>query len=65
MFEKGLEFRKHTALHADFGEHFAKRGELDAKFHRYLVEAFESRLEANYGVDMRLRANAVKELIQI
>ena len=64
LFEKGLEFRKHGGVHAAFGEHFAKTGDLDARFHRYLLEAFESRLEADYGVDVALSTGAVEELIR-
>ena len=32
--ERGLRFRKHGGVHAAFGEHFAKSGELDPKYHR-------------------------------
>ncbi len=46
LYEKGMEFRKHSGVHAAFGKHFAKTGEMDSKFHRYLLDAFESRLEA-------------------
>lgn len=64
LYEKGLEFRKHGGVHAAFGEHFAKTGELDTKYHRYLLEAFESRLEADYGVDIVLDENVVNEIIR-
>lgn len=64
LFEKGLAFRKHGSVHAAFGEHFAKTGELNAKFHRYLLDAFESRLEGDYGVDITLSTIAVEQLIQ-
>lgn len=64
LFEKGLEFRKHGGVHAAFGDYFAKTGDLDARFHRYLLEAFESRLEADYGVDVALSTDAVEELIR-
>ena len=64
LFEKGLKFRKHGGVHAAFGEHFSKTGELHPRFHRYLLEAFESRLEADYGVDIVLRESAVNEIIQ-
>ena len=63
LFEKGLEFRKHSGVHAAFGEHLVKKGKFHPKFHRYLLEAFESRLEADYGVDVRLTEKAVRELI--
>lgn len=64
LFEEGLEFRKHSGVQAAFGKHFAKTGKLDPKFHRYLLEAFEIRLEADYEVDISPSENAVKELIQ-
>ena len=64
LFEKGLRFRKHSGVHAAFGEHFAKAGELDAKFHRHLLDAFEVRLEADYGVDIVLGKSAADEMIQ-
>jgi len=64
LYEKGLEFRKHSGVHAAFGQHFAKTGEFDVRFHRYLLEAFESRLEADYGVDIVLGGDAVNDLIQ-
>ena len=64
LYEEGLEFRKHSGVHAAFGKHFAKTGELDVRFHRYLLEAFEGRLEADYGVDIVLSTQAVNDLIQ-
>ena len=53
LFEQDLEFSKHSGVHAAFGKHFAKTEELDRKFHRYLLDAFESRLEADYGIDVQ------------
>ena len=38
--EKGLRFRKHGGVQAAFGEHFAKTGVLDSKFHRWLRRCF-------------------------
>jgi len=35
LFEEGLEYRKHSGVHAAFGKHFVKTALLDAKFHRY------------------------------
>ncbi len=64
LFEKGLTFRKHGRVHAAFGEHFAKTGKLEAKFHRYLLDAFESRVEGDYGVEVVLSTHAVEELIR-
>lgn len=46
--EKGLRFKKHGGVHGAFGEHFAKAGALDAKYHRWLLAAFEKRITADY-----------------
>jgi len=32
--ERDLRFSKHAGVHSEFGEHFAKTGLLDAKYHR-------------------------------
>ena len=64
LFERDLAFRKHSGVHAAFGRYFARTHELDPKFHRYLLTAFESRLEADYGVDMVLSTSAVQEMMQ-
>jgi len=46
--EKGLQYRKHSGVHAAFGEHFAKTGVLDPKYHRWLLDAFDERLRGDY-----------------
>lgn len=64
LFERDMEFRKHSGVHAAYGKHFAKTKELDPKFHRYLLAAFESRLEADYGVSIQLSKTSVNEIIE-
>jgi uncharacterized protein (UPF0332 family) len=49
--EKGLKFSKHSAVHAAFGEHFAKTKEMNPKFHRWLLDSFDKRQVADYDVD--------------
>lgn len=52
--EQKLHFRKHGAVHAAFGEHFVKSGAIDAKFHRWLLDAFDKRVQADYGLETKL-----------
>ena len=47
--ERGLRFRKHAGVHGAFGEHFAKTGQLDPKYHRWLLDSFNQRVTADYG----------------
>lgn len=57
--EKDLRYRKHSSVHAAFGEHFAKTGLMDPKFHRLLLDAFDERLLGDYGVDAKLDPESV------
>jgi uncharacterized protein (UPF0332 family) len=54
LFERGLVFRKHTAVQAAFGREFAKTGELDAKFHRWLLTASDLRLQGDYQAQVHV-----------
>ncbi len=62
--EKGLHFKKHGGVHAAFGEHFTKTGALDARYHRWLLAAFEKRITADYGVEESISADEARTLMQ-
>ncbi len=49
--EDDLRYRKHAGVHAAFGEHYSKTGRIDAKYHRWLLDAFDERLRADYDID--------------
>ena len=51
LFERGLQFRKHGAVHGAFGEQFIRSGIMDSRFHRWLLDAFDTRIQGDYGVD--------------
>jgi uncharacterized protein (UPF0332 family) len=61
--ERGLAFRKHGAVHAAFGEHFARTGTFDPKFHRWLLAAFEQRIQSDYGIEATITPEDVRVLI--
>ena len=60
--EKGLRFRRHGAVHASFGEHFAKTCLLDPKFHRWLLDAFYKRIQGDYGVEALVTSQDVSAM---
>ena len=62
--EKGLRFRKHGGVHGAFGERFVKTGELDPKYHRWLLEAFNKRITADYGVEAVVTPEDVVSMIE-
>jgi len=49
LLSKGLSYSRHSQVVAQFGRHFAKTEELDARYHRLLIEAFGLRQAADYS----------------
>ena len=62
--EKDLQFRKHSGVHAAFGEHLAKPGLLDPKLHRWLLDAFDKRILGDYSYEMDVDEAAAREIIE-
>ena len=62
--EKGFRFRKHGAVHGAFARHFIKTGELEAKYHRWLIDAFDQRIAGDYWLEAPTVAEEVLEAIR-
>jgi uncharacterized protein (UPF0332 family) len=62
--EQGLRPRKHGGVHAAFGERFARTNVLDPKFHRWLLDAFDRRTQADYGVEAIVTSEEVTRMIE-
>lgn len=45
-----ISFSKHSAVISRFGQEFAKTKKLDPIFHQYLIDGFEARQVADYGI---------------
>jgi uncharacterized protein (UPF0332 family) len=61
--EAGESFRKHSGVHAAFGRRFAQGGELDPKFHRWLLDAHDARLADDYGFDSTMTDEDVRTML--
>jgi uncharacterized protein (UPF0332 family) len=61
--EKHLDSRKHGGIHALFAEHFTKSGLLDAKFHRWLLSAFDRRVQADYLAEVKITREDVELML--
>ncbi len=61
--EAGKRFRKHSGVHAAFGEEFAKSGRLDPKYHAWLLDAFDKRIQGDYGLEAVVTLEDVRGLI--
>jgi len=47
----GQSYNKHSAVISAFGREFAKTEKMDAKFHRWLIDAQDFRNIGDYGVE--------------
>ena len=62
--EEEQRSRSHNGVHSLFGEHFAKPGRLDSKYHRWMLSAFTRRLQGDYGFDATLTPAEVERTIE-
>jgi uncharacterized protein (UPF0332 family) len=60
---KGLRSRKHSGVHQLFWEHFVKTALIDPKFHRWLLDAFDQRLHADYAFEVAITSEDAAETI--
>ena len=61
--EKEMQFGKHSAVHAAYGEYFAKTKVLDPKYHRWLLDSFDKRIVGDYGVESGIEQEIVIDMI--
>lgn len=61
--EKGLQFSKHGDVIGAYGKEYSKTKLLDQKFHRWLIEGFDTRLIGDYHVDTKIEMDAVARMI--
>jgi len=61
--EKGLQFGKHGDVIGAYGKEFSKTKLLDQKFHRWLIEGFDTRMIGDYHVDTRIEIEVVADMI--
>lgn len=62
LLDMDLSFGRHSAVIAAFGREFIKTGKITPEFHRYLIEAQEVRLTADYDTMMISQEVAVQAL---
>jgi uncharacterized protein (UPF0332 family) len=61
---RGLAFSKHSGVISGFGLRFAKTGEIDAKYHNWLIRAFDLRNTADYALEAILTQDIVLEQLE-
>lgn len=63
LLEQGLSYSSHAAVIGAFGKLFAKTGRLDARFHRYLLDAQDTRNVGDYGIGPGVVTEQVEEIM--
>lgn len=62
--EQDVRFRKHSSVHGAFGQHFAKTGLMDAKFHRWLLDSYDDRIRGDYDTECVIAAESASLRIE-
>jgi uncharacterized protein (UPF0332 family) len=60
---EGLAFSSHAAVIATFGQQFARTGRVPVEFHRYLIDAQDTRNKADYNVEPNITQEDAAQLI--
>lgn len=60
---QGLTFSSHSAVISAFGREFARTQRLPIKYHRYLIEAQEKRIEADYSLKPNITIEDAENII--
>jgi len=64
LLAQDLSFSKHSAVISAFGKNFIKTGLFDAKFHQYILDAFDLRNIGDYGTMHSISQDKAAELIR-
>lgn len=64
LLERGLSFKRHSAVIAAFGREFAKDDEVWREHHAHLVRAEELRKEGDYDLYARIDVAEIAELLR-
>lgn len=61
---EGLAFSKHSAVHAAFGERYARTGRVPTELHRYLIEGMEIRHLGDYSTTPVAAEDAAEQIVR-
>jgi uncharacterized protein (UPF0332 family) len=64
LIEQGLTYSSHSAVIGAFGKKIVKTGKIDARFHRYLLDAQDIRNVGDYSIGPGVSVEQVKDSMQ-
>lgn len=59
----GQSYSSHAAVQAAYGREFARSGDLDVRFHRWLLDAQDLRNVGDYGIGITITAKQSEQVI--
>jgi len=62
LLSRGQSYSSHSAVIAAYGKEFAKTGDLDSRYHRWLLDAQDIRNVGDYGIDEEICSAQCQEL---
>ena len=63
LLDIGLSFSSHSAVISAFGREFIRTGKIEAKFHRYIIDAQDLRNLGDYGVGKKISTEQSQEIL--
>ncbi len=60
----GLSYSSHGAVIGGFGREFSKTERMDRKYHRWMIDAQDTRNMGDYGVGYQIREQDAMEMIE-
>jgi len=64
LLHRGISRRSHQGVIAAFGQTFAKPGLIEARFHKYLADAFDLRQESDYQPVVYVTNEQAREMLE-
>ena len=59
---RGLTFSSHSAVIAAYGKEFARSGDIDPKFHKYLIASQNARQIGDYGGERNITQDEAEQI---
>jgi uncharacterized protein (UPF0332 family) len=64
LLEEDLSYSSHSAVISAYGKEFARTGRMDSRFHRYLLDAQDTRNIGDYGIGQGVSEEQVQDSLQ-